>query len=29
LGSNESWALAWLDVLKLDYGPKLTFDVEY
>jgi hypothetical protein len=28
LSSNECWAFAWLYVLKLDYGPKLTFDVK-
>ncbi|MEY2674519.1 MAG: hypothetical protein RLZZ514_1084, partial [Actinomycetota bacterium] len=29
LGSHESGTLAWLDVLELDYGPKLTVDVQY
>ena len=28
LGSNESWALTWLNMLELNYIPKLTFDIE-
>jgi hypothetical protein len=28
LGADESWALAWLYVLKLNHRPELAFHVE-